>query len=290
MVMKRLVVLALLASAPGWAAERIEQRHSAASDALIEIENPAGSVRVMAWDKDEVEVVGKLGRGAQGLDVSGSARHVLIGVETEGNPHGVHSDLEVRVPRGSRLEIASFSASISVEGVEGLVRAETVNSGITIASGSPEVAAETVNGSVEISCPCRRVEASAVNGAIRIRGASGVIQASTVNGELVVDGGAFARAQLESVNGRVEFRGDLERDATLDVETVGGNVELGLPAGVSADFSISSFSGSIVNDFGAEPRRISRYTSEQELEFSAGSGGAAVRVQTLSGAIRLRKR
>jgi DUF4097 and DUF4098 domain-containing protein YvlB len=67
-------------------------------------------------------------------------------------------------------------------------------------------------------------------------------------------------------------------------------VELALPANVSADFSISSFSGEIENELGPPARKASRWTSEKELSFTTGSGGAKVTVETLSGDIRLRKR
>jgi hypothetical protein len=59
---------------------------------------------------------------------------------------------------------------------------------------------------------------------------------------------------------------------------------------VSADFSASTFSGEIENELGPAAQKSSRYTSEKNLSFSTGTGGAKVSVQTLSGAIRLRKR
>jgi DUF4097 and DUF4098 domain-containing protein YvlB len=288
--MKRLGTLLLLAATPlAWAGERVEQRRSAAPDGLVEIENPAGSIHVVGWDKNEVEVVGTLGRGAEGVDVSGGAGRIAIEVETLGHPRGTSSDLEIRVPKRSRLEIDGFAASIKVEGIDGLIQAETVNGEIVIAAGSKEVSAESVNGAVDVSCPCQRVEASSVNGAVTVRGASGTVDASTVNGRLIVEGGSFDRVQLETVNGQVRFAGDLASGSTLDVETVGGAVELVFPASVSADFTVSTFSGSIANEFGQEPRRTSRYTSEKELAFTTAKGGATVTVNTLSGGIRLAK-
>lgn len=291
-VMKRWTTVLLLTAAPAaWAGERVEQRRPAAPDALVEIENPAGSIHVVGWDKGEVEVVGTLGSGAEGIDVSGSPHHVAIDVETLGNPHGVSSDLEIRVPKGSRLEIDGFAASIRVEGIDGMIRAETVNGSIGIAAGSKEVSAESVNGAVDVACPCQRVEATSVNGAVTVRGASGILDASTVNGRLTVEGGSFERVQLETVNGALSFSGDLESGSTLHAETVGGSVDLAFPAAVAASFNLSTFSGSIANEFGdQEPRRTSRYTTEKDLVFSTGKGGATVAVNTLSGAIRLRKR
>ena len=48
---------------------------------------------------------------------------------------GVKSDLEVYVPAGSSVDIEGFQATISVRGVTGSVKAETVNGSITQAGG-----------------------------------------------------------------------------------------------------------------------------------------------------------
>lgn len=286
-----LVAALAASSAVTWAGQRIEQRRPAAPDGVVEIENAAGSIRVTGWDRHEVEVTGTLGSGAEGLGFDGAGRHTRIEVETRGNPHRVHADLEIRVPRGSRLEITSFNARIAVSDVDGTVKAENVNGSISVAGGSSEVDAETVNGGVEVSCRCTRAHAESVNGPVTVRGASGEVTASTVNGALVVEGAAFDNARLETVNGRIRFEGDLRPKATLDIESVGGSVELVLPAAASADFSLSTFSGDIENSLSAEaPRRTSRYTSEKELTFSVGAGGASVSVHTLSGDIVLTRR
>jgi len=268
----------------------LDQRRPAAPDGLVEIENPVGSIRVIGWSRPEVAVSGSLGHRATGLEFSGDPHRTRIGIETEGNPHAVRAELEVHVPAGSRLEIDSFAASITITDVTGAVKAETVNGSITMTGGSKEVSLQTVNGSVEVTSPATRVHAESVNGAVTVRDASGEVDASTVNGRLVVVGGAFQRARLETVSGSLRFEGDLTKRATLEAETVSGSVELVLPAGVSADFSVSTFSGEIENELGPAAQKASRFTSEKSLSFSTGSGGAKVSVQTLSGPIRLRKR
>jgi DUF4097 and DUF4098 domain-containing protein YvlB len=159
-----------------------------------------------------------------------------------------------------------------------------------ITETSGEVAAETVNGAVEISGSPRRVEAESSNGEVTVSGASGEVKASTVNGRLAVSGGAFDRAELESVNGRVTFEGELKAGATLSVETVGGAIELRLPEKTSAEFTIATFSGEVRNDFGPGARPVSRWTSEKELSFTLGHGSAKVSLETLSGDIEIRKR
>ena len=279
-------------SRPAAAQQKVDERRPASAAGLVEIENPAGSLRVIGWNQNEVTVTGTLGPGAEQLSVTGEKNRIRIEVETRGNPHGVASTLEVHVPEGSRLEIESFAGGISVTDVKGAVRAENVNGDITVSGAAREVDVETVNGSLEVTAPARRVHAESVNGSVTVKGASGEIEASTVNGALLVEGGTFSHGHLETVNGTVRFEGDLAKSAVLDADSVSGGVELWLPATVAADFTLSTFSGTIENELGPAPDRESGRDnpSEKELSFTTGAGGANVTIHTLSGAIAIRKR
>jgi len=283
------LALSVLAGRPV-RADQVDERRPAASDGLVEIENPAGSVRVIGWSKAEVAVTGTVGRRAQ-LTLSGPPHRIHVEVEVAGNPHATHSDIEVHVPAGSRVSVESFASSITVSEVTGPVTAETVNGAVSISGSVKEVSAESVNGAVDVSGAPTRVHAGTVNGALTIRGARGDLEANTVNGELrVVGGGPIARAHLESVSGSIRFEGDLAPHADLQAQTVSGEIELALPAGVAADFTISTFSGQVTNDFGQATYRTGRHLPEKELSFSTGGGGAKIAVETLSGSISLRKR
>jgi DUF4097 and DUF4098 domain-containing protein YvlB len=287
----RSLMTVLLVAAPALAGAqgRISQSRPAAPDGVVHIDNPAGSIRVIGWDRAEVAVSGTLGHGANGLDLGSDKRRTRVQVESEGHPHGISSDLEVRVPAGSDVVIESFAASISVSEVKGTVSAETVNGDIRVGEAPREVQAESVNGGVTVSSRGGRVQAESVNGPVTVRGAGGEIGASTVNGPLTVTGGTFARARLETVNGRILFEGGLARGGTLAVESVSGAVELALPANTAADFSVTTFSGDIRNELGPAAHPTSRHTTEKELTFSTGGGGANVTVETLSGSIVLRR-
>jgi DUF4097 and DUF4098 domain-containing protein YvlB len=283
------ILFTALLAAPAAAQTTIDQHRSAAPDGTVDIENMAGSIRVTGWDKNEVAVSGKLGHRASGLQLSGGSSHTKIEVETEGNPNGVHSDLDIKVPAGSRLKIDGFEATITVTGVTGTVQAETVNGSITLSGGVKEVDLQAVNGAVEVAKASGRIKAESVNGPVTVRESSGELEASTVNGRLEVRGGSWSKVHLETVSGELRFEGSLSKKATLNAETVSGSVELAFPAGIAADFSFSSFSGSIDNDLGPAATRQSKWTTEKELSFSFGGGGAKVSVQTLSGSIHLRK-
>ncbi len=188
------------------------------------------------------------------------------------------------------MSIEGFQATIVVAGVTGSVSAETVNGSITQTGAAKGVELQSVNGAIEVTKAGGRVQAEAVNGGVTIRDASGELEASTVNGKLLVTGGSFDRVTLESVSGGVRFEGSLAARATLSAESVSGSVDLVLPAGFGADFSISTFSGAITNELGPAAEKKSQWTPGQELSFTTGSGGARITVETLSGAVNILKR
>jgi len=301
-VKSTLVALALFGAAPGALAQtRVDERRPANSTGTVEIDNAAGSTKVIGWSKDEVEVTGTLGARAAGLDFVSRPSRTRIQVEVQGNPHRVSSDLEIHVPAGSRVQIQSYSGAIDVRDVNGRIKAESVSGSISIAGKAYEVEAESVSGAISISGPAQRVRAGSTNASVTIRGASGAIEAETTNGSLEVSGGDFQEARLETVNGAIRFDGGLLPGASLDVESVNGSIELRLPAKVGADFTISSYGGAIDSDFEVKlmprPVRNSRRgrdrdhdEHEKELQFSTGGGGAKVAVTTLNGRIALRKR
>jgi DUF4097 and DUF4098 domain-containing protein YvlB len=290
--MKRmtLVLAAALAFPVALVAQtNVDQKRPAAPDANVSIENFAGSVKVTGWAKAEVAVKGTVGAGAE-LRLDGTDKEVSVEVEAHGNPMGIKSDIEVFVPAASRVSIEGFSASISVSDVSGTVSAETVNGSITQTGPAKEVQLQSVNGAVETTGPSGRIQAEAVNGPVTVRDAKGELEASTVNGKLTVSGGSFDRAHLETVAGAVRFEGSLTPKATLGVETVSGLAELFFPAGFAADFTITTFSGSIANELGPEAEKKGGFAPGSELRFTSAGGGARVNVETLSGAVQIRKK
>ena len=290
MLSEWMVAALLLASPAQVGGERVDARTQAALDGVVEIDGAGGTLKIVGWNKPEVWVTGTLGAGAEGLELGGSSRRVRVDIESSGNPHSVISNLEIHVPAGSRVEVDAMSADIDVLDVTGTVTADTVAGSISVTGSAREVTLESVNGSVDVACACTRAHVESVNGSVTVKGAKGEVEASTVNGTLSVEGGSFERARLETVNGRITFEGALQKHASLDVESVGGSVDLLLPANTDAQFTISTFSGSIRNDWGVAPRKTSRFTQEEELTFTAGAGGATVTIQTLSGDVIIAKR
>jgi len=257
---------------------------------MVSIENMAGSTKVTGWNRPEVQVRGTVAEGAT-LEFGGTENRLAIEVDIE---HGAlkmrKSELEVFVPSGCSVSVEGFNTAITLSGVAGKVKAETVNGSISHSGASKDVQLQSVNGAIETTKGSGRMQVEAVNGAVTVRDASGELNASTVNGKLAVLGGSFSHAHLEAVSGPVRFEGALAPKGTLGVETVSGPVDLFFPSGADADFTVTTFSGSITNELGPAAQKKDEWTPEKELVFTSGKGGAQVTVETLSGAVSIRKR
>ena len=291
--MKRAALILMAALAvPAWLAAQtpVDERRDAAADGVVEIENLVGSVKVVGWNEAAVQVTGTLAADAE-LEFESSGKRTSIEVEVDDhNPMEAASDLEVRVPAGSHVEIEGVRLDIEVSGVTGSVEAETVEGGITQSGAADEVSLQSVMGAVEVAGSSGHIQAETVNGSVTIRSSSGQVEASTVNGRLVVSEGSFDRVALESVAGAVTFEADLASQARVDIETVSGAVELFVSPDIEGDFAISSFSGGIENGLGIGTIEQESFLPAKELNFSTGSGGVRVSVETLSGSVHIRKR
>jgi DUF4097 and DUF4098 domain-containing protein YvlB len=285
------VVVAVLAASLAIAQQNVNERRAADPAGVVEIENVAGSVRVIGWERAEVEVTGTLGRGTERLEFSGGPGRTLVKVVLPKNAKDVDgSDLTVKVPAGSRLEVETVSADITAEQVAGVLDLETV-SGTVRAVGKPsEVKVQSVSGDVEVPAVDGPVRAQTVSGRVTLLGARGSVEVSSVSGPIKVVGADVESGELHTVSGTITFEGELAGAGRLEVETVSGEVELSLPASVAAEFRVTSFSGNITNELGPAARRTSEYGPGWELEFSNGGGGARVEVQSMSGPVTLRKK
>ncbi len=291
--MNRIGILALMAAtaaAPAVAQQRVDETKPAAKDGTVEVHNVAGSVRVTGWDQDQVSVTGTLGKGTERLEFTSGDRRTVVRVVLPHNAHHVDgSDLEVKVPRGSSLEVNTVSADISVEKVGGEVDLEAVSGEVRVGGEPKRFAARSVSGDVEITAASAPGRAKSVSGTVRLTGVSGDVEASSVSGNLVVKGDAVSRVDLETTSGDIRLDAGLAKDARVEAKTVSGMVELVLPAATSADFDVTTFSGDITNDFGPAAKRSSEYGPGKELSFSTGAGGRIL-AKSFSGNVHLRKK
>lgn len=291
--MKRLIAIVLgLALAAGAAAEDVNRTLDAAADGHVHISNISGSVTVAGWSRDQVEVTGKIGPKVEELIVERSGDKITIKVKVpRKSGRGVESELHVRVPEHSSLDVGTVSADIDVTGVRGEQKLEAVSGDIETECDAADVTAGTVSGDVVIRGKGKDAEthSASVSGDVELYELAGEVFAESVSGDLVIEDGSFDRASFNVVNGDIVFRSELRKGGKLKAETVNGEVDLQFAGNVSGQFDIDTFNGSIDNCFGPKAQRTSKYAPGMELSFSEGDGDARVTVSTVNGDISICK-
>jgi hypothetical protein len=246
----------LTAACPLWADGEVNERRPLAPDGLVEVEMISGSIRVIGWDKAEVEITGRLKRPHEQLEIDSDEDAVSIEVSPpHGRHHNLDESLQIRMPRGARLEVETVSAPVDVTDLTG------------------DVVISSISGSIRLQGSLRSVEVETVSGIITLEG-----------------GGDLREGTFETVSGLIRARANFQPRGRFEFETVSGSIELTVPPGLAADFEIQTFSGRIDSDLGPDPRRIDPPLPSRELVFSTGSGGARISVQSFSGMVKIREK
>jgi DUF4097 and DUF4098 domain-containing protein YvlB len=106
----------------------------------------------------------------------------------------------------------------------------------------------TVNGSIDVRDVSTEVHATTVNGSITARSAGGPIYAKTVNGSINVSMGSLGRAddlEYETVNGAITLEFPANFGAELELSTVNGRVSTDFPITVSGTLSPRRLRGTV---------------------------------------------
>lgn len=293
-----------------FAQQRIEETRSATAGMVIQIGTVSRDVRIMGWNREQVQITAVVDDEVERLDIRGDERQLYVTLEPRPDTRG-HSrssgDLEIRLPAGARVRAETVSGRISADDVAGAVDLYAMSGDIRISGAPNTVDAGTVSGSIDVNAPAQRIHATSTSGSIDIAGpaqqirtsstsgtivvrqATGSVEAGTVSGQVQVNATAAVReVLLTSTSGGIAFRGALADDAFLEAESHSGSVLLDLPAAVNAAFNLNTVSGSISSDFD-HPEPVNRRGPGRQLSFVAGTGTGRVSAQTFSGSLRLER-
>ncbi len=280
------------------AATVVDETRPVAPDAMIEVENVAGSVRIRAGQGDRVRVTGTLGDGVKGLIIDGSQKRLRIKVDYPntsgwgwwGGGRVDDSDIELELPPGVELKAETVSASIEVEGLTGKrIDLESVSGKVTF-RGAPEVLEATaVSGDIRVETNgSRDVTLESVSGRVELAGpVSGRLEAESVSGRIrLAPQGTPSSIQASGVSGDIDIQAALAPGGRLSAESLSGSLTVTLPKSTSARLSASSFSGSIRSDVGTVEKE--EFGPGSSLKAALGSGDGKIDLESFSGAVRIK--
>lgn len=183
-------------------------------------------------------------------------------------------DVEITVPAGSTLRIASWGADVTVTGRSGMA---------DIASGATTVAVEHVDGDLRLRYGSGPARVERVSGSVVVRAGSGSLTFGEVAGSVEVGCGsgsldvgvAGGRVRMRTGSGQASIgtaRGD------VDFTSGSGGLSVGLRRGQPARLDVVTGAGQLRSDLPVEGER------------PAGTGQAiTIRARTGSGDVHIRR-
>jgi len=283
------VIFTLLALLPlsALAGKSVDEKWNIDATASISIENIAGEVVIVGWDKNEAHLTGELGDSVDELEVSASSSSLEISVINRNERNVDDTDLKLMVPHGASLDIEAVSADIYISKMDNeKLTASSVSGDVEVGVTSQWVSIESVSGDVEFSGQTGRISAESVSGDVDLSGISGKIAATTVSGDMELNAGIVESAKLETVSGDIMVTCKISANGRLSAESMSGDVVISLPGGQTGLFKAESFSGRITSAFGSV--KNAKHGPGSHLKHASGSGGAEVRVESFSGNITLK--
>jgi len=252
----------LVAAASAAAQTEVDETKSARPDGRVEINNVKGAVHVVGWDRNEVHVSGKLGRGVVGLEFDVSDGRTSVRVVYPRSPRrSSPSYLTVQVPGASKVGVDTVSADIRAEKLVGGLRLKSVSGDQEVSEALGALDLESVSGDVYASDAAGEVEVLTISGDIELHQASpsaayshfegskgnalilaGKMQVGSVSGDIEITGKLLREVECGTVSGSIQIEGAFVSDGEAELATTSGSVK------VRADnvgVQINSISGTI---------------------------------------------
>jgi len=283
-------IAALLAAAGARADESFERSVPAEPGGRLKIEMDGGSIDVEGHEAEEVRVDARSSGFAADsvrfeLDEDGG-RDLRLSIRSSGlmGLFGARVRLHVRVPTRFSVDLRTGGGDVTVEEVEGEVRARSGGGGVEV---------NRIVGPVEIETSGGRIRADAVRGELRARTSGGSINVADASGGLDVEtsGGPL---ELRDVSGPVRARtsgGSIEVRFSGSpegfVETSGGGIEVEVVrgAGLRLDARTSGGRVSLDRDFQVRGR-----VEPSLVEADLNGGGPRLELRTSGGHIEVHAR
>ncbi|MEW5930957.1 MAG: DUF4097 family beta strand repeat-containing protein [Gemmatimonadota bacterium] len=283
--MRAIAVCALALLLGGGTEAAAQTRAEAPRSGTVSVRADDGRVRVMGWSRAEVSATSNDHGDGEGEPVRVVRQRGVTAVRARGP-----GDLVVRVPEGSRVVVKTRSGDITVQGVTGALDLESTSGRFHVAGTPRMVTVEGLSGDVDVTGTTETLRVKTVSGSVRVPRAQGFVEAASISGDVQVTGRGLRRATLRSTSGRAVYAGSVPRDGSLHLESTSGIVELRVPAGIAADWDLSSLGGGqIESALGPRPARQYGSPGVSTLRFSTGQGGAEITARTVSGVILVKK-
>jgi DUF4097 and DUF4098 domain-containing protein YvlB len=275
-----LLVAALAASLQ----QQTDTTFSVRGNGHIEFDSYAGRIAVRSWDRNDVRIRARHGNSVR-VDIEHTGNAIQVEpVSRRGLAGPV--DFDVTVPRSFGIEIDAINVEIDIADVNGDIHAETVNGNVNLRGVAGRIHAETTQGKVIIRDSRGTLQAETVNEGIEITNHTGDLDAESINGSITLTGIRAGVVSAETVNGSVQYDGEIRDGGRYNLSTHNGTITMVVPQGTNATVSVDTYQGELDADF---PIELRGRAGHDRMSFTIGNGGARLELSSFGGNIRLRR-
>jgi hypothetical protein len=286
------VLLGLAFEAAAQETEPFEGAMSIAPDASIRVYLEAGgSVRIVGWQHDSLQVSGTRTAGVGRIGFGGDESSAKVGYwpEKGSNASEGTADIVVHVPARATVWVKLTTASVDITGVTGGLDVYTIKGDVRVSGNPSDLSAESMGGRIDLAGTAPTVKAKTGSGPITFRGESDNVTLVTVSGSITVIGPRLKWGYFESVKGDIVFQGELAKGSSIKFKNHSGDVELRLPERVGAEFSVTTWEGELSSEFAVDTATVDERKGGKIRTFTVGKGYASVEIQNFGGKVILRK-
>ncbi len=264
----------------------------------LSIENFNGSVEIVGWDQNQVEITGTKYANTEDLlkalkiDVVSAADSIRIRTirPSDTNRGNLGAHYVIRVPVKTELErVASSNGAVRIDNIEGRGRITTSNGSVHVVKYRGDLDAKTSNGAIDVYDTTGPLILRTSNGSVKVDSVRGNVEATTTNGRIearVRNTESQRPLRFETSNGAINVTLDSVKDSDVRAVTTNGGITVRLPANAGARVQARAGNSTITSDFEVGARGT---VSKNHLEGTIGSGGPLLDLSTSNGNIKIQK-
>lgn len=267
--------------------ERVDLEKATAANGVVEIKSTRGDINVTGWDRDAVHVSGELDDLAEGLefDVDGKLTLIRVKMPDRDLNRGDGSDLDIKVPRGSRVSVYGVSTDLRISDVSGGVDAASVSGDINVSGVAGKLYLKTVSGDVHLVDAKGQTSIKTVSGDTIARVDASELSYSGVSGNAEIELGNVDSLEVQTVNGDIDVSAGLNEHGRMELKTINGDCHLVLRGEINARVEAGTGPGGDIRNNFNDIRPEESFPSASRLAMTMGTGSGSIRAKTVNGDI-----
>ena len=273
---------------------RIERRFALGSGGTFVLTTEAGGAEVRGGDGEEAVVVITSRRSDfeskydVRLEESPGRLEVTIERRGRGIQWGWDEGGEVTfvLPRRTSAEVKSSGGGVTVEALEGLVKAKSSGGGVDVMDVTGDVEASSSGGGVEVQRVTGAARLSSSGGSVSARSVSGDIDAGSSGGGVRIEEAGGAVVASSSGGGvRVDFAAGNAKGG--DLHSSGGGVTARVDPNVGLEIDAYASGGDADCDL---PVTVRGKMKDNTVQGKLNGGGAVLKLRSSGGGVNIESR